>query len=204
MRAGDEISSTTYAPHAMHVHGVGSVGQGRAATNTQRRCLQWKQQRRARPTTRARRSHTHPRAHWTPHTSKLARTLYSRHEQGYAGPVAHTSVPLSTLTGSLTRFAHAQPDPEIVGDGHNAALTHDAARSQYKWTHSRAQPTTVPLIYGYESTRQYTIEQAIDTTTHPPSADTRLGERERHGSQAHRVRARRGAGASAGARRGRE
>ena len=145
MRAGDEISSTTYAPHAMHVRGVGSAGQGRAATNTQRRCLQWKQQRRARPTTRARRSHTHPRAHWTPHTSKLARTLYSRHEQGYAGPVAHTSVPLSTLTGSLTRFAHAQPDPEIVGDGHNAALTHDAARSQYKWTHSRAQPTTAPL-----------------------------------------------------------
>ena len=75
----------------------------------------------------------------------------------------------------------------------NSALTQDlAARSQYKWTHSRAQPTTVPLIHGYESTRQYTIKQAIDTTTHPPSADIRLGERERHGSQAHRVRARRG------------
>ena len=37
--------------------------------------------------------------------------LYSRHEQGYASPVAHTSVPLSTLTGSLRRFMHMQPDP---------------------------------------------------------------------------------------------
>ena len=36
--------------------------------------------------------------------------LYSRHGQGYAGPVAHTSVPLSTLTGSLRRFMHMQPD----------------------------------------------------------------------------------------------
>ena len=55
--------------------------------------------------------HARPRAHWTPCTRiNLAQVLYSRHEQGYAGPVAHTSVPLSTLTGSLRRFMHMQPD----------------------------------------------------------------------------------------------
>ena len=43
--------------------------------------------------------------------------LCSRHEQGYAGPVAHTSVPLSTLTGSLRRFMHMQPDSAAKSGG---------------------------------------------------------------------------------------